>query len=102
MGSSLIVLSAPTSFLRHVGKTPPPRHRFCAMSGEHLCPDIVFMPCRENTSTPTSFLHHVGRTPLPRHRFRAMLGEYKYYITKKETGARPLSKSIRYFIIPYL
>src|SRR5699024_11420029 len=54
------------------------RHRFCTMSGEHLCTDIVSVPCRENTSAPTSFLRHVGSTPLPRHRFCAMSGEHLY------------------------
>src|SRR5699024_9599713 len=63
-----------TSFLCHVGETPLARyrfcamsgetplarHRFCAMSGEHLWPDVVFAPCRGNTSGPTSFLRHVG------------------------------------------
>src|SRR5699024_5612286 len=62
----------PTSFLRHVGETPLSRHRFCAMSGKRLCPDIVFAPCRGNASVPTSFLRHVGETPLSRHRFCAM------------------------------
>src|SRR5699024_11962948 len=59
-----------------VGRTPLSRHRFAAMSGEHLCPDIVLPPCRENASVPTSFYRHVGRTPLPRHRFAAMSGEH--------------------------
>src|SRR5699024_576959 len=52
------------------------RRRFCAMSGKHLWPDIVFAPCRGNASGPTSFLHHVGETPLARHRFCAMSGEH--------------------------
>ena len=42
------------------GTVPLSRHRFPAMSGEHLSPDIVFPPCRNNTSPPTSFFRHVG------------------------------------------
>ena len=64
----------PTSFLRHVGETPLSGHRFCAMSGKRLCPDIVFVPCRGNASVPTSFLCHVGETPLSRRRFCTMSG----------------------------
>ena len=51
------------------------RRRFCAISGKHLWPDVVFAPCRENASGPTSFLRHVGETPLARHRFCAISGE---------------------------
>src|SRR5699024_3559072 len=46
------------------------------MSGKHLCPDIVFAPCRGNASVPTSFLCHVGVMPLSRHRFCAMSGKH--------------------------
>src|SRR5699024_5111362 len=65
----MVYLVLPTSFYRHVGRTPLSRHRFAAMSGEHLCPDIVLLLRRGNASAPTSFCRHVGRTPLPRHRF---------------------------------
>src|SRR5699024_3876971 len=50
------------------------RHRFCAMSGKHLWPDIVFAPCRGSTSDATSFLRHVAVTPLARRRFCAISG----------------------------
>src|SRR5699024_7604044 len=92
----MIYLVLPTSFYRHVGRTPLSRHRFAAMSGEHLCPDIVLPPCRENASAPTSFCRHVGRTPLPRHRFAAMSGErlcpdivLSFLFTQIKTGDRP-------------
>src|SRR5699024_12594393 len=65
----------PPPFSCQVGKAPLPRHRFYAMSGTPLYPDIIFVPCRENVPAPTSFLCHVGKTPLPRHRFCAMSGE---------------------------
>ena len=68
-------MTIPTSLFCHVGTTPPARHRFCAMSGKHLWPDIAFLPCRGNASGPTSFLRHVGTTPLARHRFCAMSGK---------------------------
>ena len=46
------IIWVPTSVLRHVGRTPLDRHRFCAMSGERLWTDIGFAPCRENASGP--------------------------------------------------
>src|SRR5699024_12869695 len=67
--------SVPTSFLCHVGVMPLSRHRFCAMSGKRLCPDVVFAPCRENASVPTSSTRHVGVMPLSRPRLRAMSRE---------------------------
>ncbi len=68
-----------------VGYSSLPRHRFCAMSGERPCRDIVFAPCRGKAAAPTSFLRHVGRMLLPRHRFRAMSGplRYLYLMTEK-------------------
>src|SRR5699024_309567 len=82
--------------LRRVGDSLLPRYRFYSTSGKHLCPDIVFMPCRENTSIPTTLFCHVGRTPLPRHRFYATSG--KHLSTKKRPGFRSLSTSFNIFI----
>src|SRR5699024_5755399 len=71
---------------------PLSRHRFCAMSGKRLCPDIVYAPCRGNASVPTSFLRHVGAIPLSRRRLRAMSGGQVFAVPSlscEGTGLRP-------------